>query len=280
MIPTTAHKSKKISFKLLLLTAKHPVNSLDSCQELWGKLKTKSHQGKPSQFVCNTERGSGCWWSRTAKAADHRGPTAAWGVASSPPPPFTWILLRQGPSLLRRERQSHRQLLDKPLYPEPIPLRVAWVWKWESKKGAQRIRDWKEDRTNQGRIERLKFRETERVAKQKLMDREGAGESAGHAVAEESIGLWWRAAGQVASSPEMRWLNVICQRRPQAEGFSQDSNDILMDSETNLTTNELKHGLRALIENGTDAQKMAYNVLNAPEVCMLRIMYSMYFFMR
>lgn len=73
------------------------------------------------------------------------------------------------------------------------------------------------------------------------MDREGAGESAGHAVAGESIGLWWRAVGQVASSPEMRWLNVICQRRPQAEGFSKDSNDILMDSETNLTTNELKH---------------------------------------
>lgn len=47
------------SFKLPLLTAKHPVNSLVSCQELWGELK-KSHQGKPSWFVYNTERGSGC----------------------------------------------------------------------------------------------------------------------------------------------------------------------------------------------------------------------------
>lgn len=92
------------------------------------------------------------------------------------------------------------------------------------------------------------------------MDREGAGESAGHAVAGESIGLWWRAVGQVASSL------TFSRQQWHSDGLGDKPHD------------KWTQARRTLIENGTDAQKMAYNVLNPPGVYMLWIMYSMNFF--
>ncbi len=135
------------SFKLPLLTAKPPVNSLVSCQELWGKLKRVSPR---KAFLVCVQHWKRKWMLLMKLYCQGSWPPRANSSVRSyiePTSSFHTNFTETGPSLLKRQRQSHRQLWDQPSYPEPIPLRAAWVWKWESEDRAQRVRNWKEGRT-------------------------------------------------------------------------------------------------------------------------------------